>query len=142
MTEIAIPDSDVQVLSLWTHGRSPHTQRAYRADAARFLAFARKPLAAVTLADLTAFSDSLAGLRAASRCRTLSAVKSPLAFQLPAAFSRCRYSVARDTQRVSQTSDQSSWDVDFETGIATAFVQFFKPGDGFSGVLKTEVFET
>jgi integrase/recombinase XerD len=80
MTEIAIPDSDVQVLSLWTHGRSPHTQRAYRADAARFLAFARKPLAAVTLADLTAFSDSLAGLRAASRCRTLSAVKSLLAF--------------------------------------------------------------
>ncbi len=71
-----------QVVALWLHGRSPHTQRAYRADVERFLGFCGKPLPAVTLADLQAWADHLEsqGLAPASRARALSAVKSLLAW--------------------------------------------------------------
>ena|SRR5271157_3677896 len=72
--------SDDQLIALWLHGRSPHTQRAYRADIQRFLDRAGKPLDKVTLADLQQFADSLADLAPASRYRALSAVKSLLAF--------------------------------------------------------------
>jgi integrase/recombinase XerD len=50
---------DEEVIALWLHGRSPHTQRAYRADAGRFLTFAGKPIAAATLGDVQSFMDSL-----------------------------------------------------------------------------------
>lgn len=73
-------DSDAQLLEVWLHGRPPHTQRAYASDIARFLTAAGKPFAAVTLADLQSFADSLAHLAPASRYRALSAVKSLLAF--------------------------------------------------------------
>jgi len=73
-------DSDGQLIELWLHGRSDHTQRAYAGDIARFLGGARKSLAAVTLAEIQGFADSLGGLAPASRCRILSAVKSLLAF--------------------------------------------------------------
>ena len=36
--------SDDQLIALWLHGRSVHTQRAYRADVARFRRGAGKPL--------------------------------------------------------------------------------------------------
>lgn len=81
----SIPDapragSDDQLLELWLHGRSIHTQRAYRTDIHRFQRRAGKPLHQVTLADLQQFADSLGEMAAASRYRTLSAVKSLLAF--------------------------------------------------------------
>jgi integrase/recombinase XerD len=81
-TEIALSQpSDDQLIELWLHGRSPHTQRAYRADIERFRSRAGKLLQAVTLADLLEFSNSLSeGAAVASRYRTLSAVKSLLAF--------------------------------------------------------------
>jgi integrase/recombinase XerD len=72
--------SDCQLVEIWLHGRSVHTQRAYAADVAKLRGGAGKPLVAITLADLQKFADSLAGLSAASRYRTLSAVKSLLAF--------------------------------------------------------------
>jgi integrase/recombinase XerD len=72
--------SDVQLIEIWLHGRSSHTRRAYAADVARFRAGAGKPLASVTLADLQTFADGLESLAPASRYRTLSAVKSLLAF--------------------------------------------------------------
>jgi integrase/recombinase XerD len=72
--------SDDQLLEIWLHGRSIHTQRAYRADISCFLAGAGKPLLQITLADLQQFSDSLTDLAPASRYRTLSAIKSLLAF--------------------------------------------------------------
>jgi integrase/recombinase XerD len=72
------------VLALWLFGRSPHTQRAYRREAARFLAHAGKPLRAVTLGDVQAFATALAtpeaALTPASQARALAAVKSLLAF--------------------------------------------------------------
>jgi integrase/recombinase XerD len=82
---VAVPrteETTEQVVALWLHGRSPHTQRAYRADVERFLRFCGKPLPAVTLADLQAWADHLEdqGLAPASRARALSAVKSLLAW--------------------------------------------------------------
>src|SRR5947207_1109788 len=73
-------DTDGQVLSLWLHGRSKHTQRAYSANAQRFFAFTRKPLAHVSLGDLQAFGDTLTGLAQSSKAQTLAAIKSLLAF--------------------------------------------------------------
>jgi len=72
--------SDQQLLEIWLHGRSVHTQRAYRADIERFQAGAGKWLQQVTMSDLQQFADSLSDLAPASRYRTLSAVKSLLAF--------------------------------------------------------------
>src|SRR5690349_20161052 len=72
--------SDDQLIALWLHGRSPHTQRAYRADVARLRIGVMKPLASMTVADLQQFANSLDNLASASRYRTLSAVKSLLTF--------------------------------------------------------------
>lgn len=71
---------DRQLIELWLHGRSPHTQRAYAADVSRLLSRAGKPLKSITLADLQSFVGTLAGLAPASRYRILSGVKSLLAF--------------------------------------------------------------
>ncbi len=79
-TAVRQASTDAQLVVLWLHGRSPHTQRAYRSDVKRFLAFVDTPLHEVTLADVQRFADSLLGLAPASRGRTLSAVKSLLAF--------------------------------------------------------------
>lgn len=76
-------DSDTQaLLASWLHGRSPHSTRAYQANAGRFLAFVATPLPAVTLADLQRYADSLAqdDLAPASQARMLAAVKSLLTF--------------------------------------------------------------
>ncbi|HUK15596.1 MAG TPA: tyrosine-type recombinase/integrase [Bryobacteraceae bacterium] len=70
---------DSRLVEIWLHGRSEHTARAYRADVDRLRSNLGKPLAAATLADLQRFADSLGGA-AATRHRTLSAVKSLLAF--------------------------------------------------------------
>jgi integrase/recombinase XerD len=67
-------------VELWLHGRPTHTQRAYRADVCRFLAFVDVPLAAVTVGDVQAFSNSLASLAPSSRSRKLAAVKSLFSF--------------------------------------------------------------
>ncbi len=74
--------TDEHLVALWLHGRSPHTQRAYRAGVDRFLAFVATSLPTVTLGDLQAFADALERqtLTPSSRVRTLAAVKSLLAF--------------------------------------------------------------
>lgn len=72
--------SDEQLIAIWLHGRSRHTQRAYRADVGRFRLRVGKSLRTVTLADLQSFADSLIDGAPASHYRTLSAIKSLLAF--------------------------------------------------------------
>jgi integrase/recombinase XerD len=52
-------DGNAQLLELWLHGRSPHTQRAYRTDIDSFLAFVSKPLRTVTVGDVQAWMDTL-----------------------------------------------------------------------------------
>jgi RNA polymerase sigma factor (sigma-70 family) len=56
-------DSDSQLLALWLHGRSRHTQRAYAGGVRRFDEFTGKPLRAIRLQDLQDFADSLGDLR-------------------------------------------------------------------------------
>jgi len=77
---IAPPDE--RLIHLWLHGRSTHTQRAYRADVDRFLTFVAAPLTTITLGDVQAFADELERqeLATSSRVRTLAAVKSLLSF--------------------------------------------------------------
>jgi integrase/recombinase XerD len=64
---------------LWLHGKSTHTQRAYRTEAERFVSFVARPLHTITLMDLQAYADSLGGAPA-TRIRALAAVKSLLTF--------------------------------------------------------------
>lgn len=71
--------SDVQLVTLWLHGRSEATTRAYRSDAAKLLDKTGKPLAEITLGDLQSFADGLTGAEA-SRIRNICAVKSLFAF--------------------------------------------------------------
>lgn len=75
-------ESDDHLIELWLHGRSEHTQRAYRADAARLFDFVDKPLHRVTLGDLQALMNQLEaeGLQPPSICRSMSAIKSLFAF--------------------------------------------------------------
>src|SRR5947209_8569046 len=73
-------ETDQQLIALWLHGRSRHTQRAYSADAARFLAFVQKTLHAVTLADLQGYADALDGQEPTTKHRRLAAIKSLFAF--------------------------------------------------------------
>jgi len=74
--------NDQQVISLWLHGRSPHTQKAYSSDMVRFLKFVNKQLRVITLGDLQSFADSLIeeNLKPASQNRILAAVKSLITF--------------------------------------------------------------
>ena len=75
-------ESDQQLIELWLHGRSRHTQRAYRTDAERFLRAVEKPLHRITLAELQQYATQLAesGLRQSSVYRSMSAIKSLFAF--------------------------------------------------------------
>jgi integrase/recombinase XerD len=75
-------ETDAQLIELWLHGRSRHTQRGYRADILAFFKFAPKPLHQVMLVDIQTFADKLErdGLSPATRCRKLAAVKSLFSF--------------------------------------------------------------
>ena len=74
--------NDEQVVGLWLHGRSVHTQKAYSSDIVRFFKYVNKPLRLITLGDLQDFADSLTGenLKPASQHRILAAVKSLITF--------------------------------------------------------------
>ena len=74
--------NDEQVISLWLHGRSVHTQKAYSSDIVRFLKFVNKQLRVITLGDLQSFADNLKeqDLKPASQNRILAAVKSLITF--------------------------------------------------------------
>ncbi|MDF0556287.1 tyrosine-type recombinase/integrase [Kamptonema sp. UHCC 0994] len=80
---LAQVESDAKLISLWLHGRSPETQRAYRRDVADFTALiAGKPLALVTVNDIQLYQDAMQKriLATATIARRLGAVKSLLAY--------------------------------------------------------------
>ena len=84
-TALVVPrqaESDQQLIELWLHGRSRHTQRAYRADAERFLIAVEKPLHRITLGDLQQYAEQLveSGLQLSSVYRSISAIKSLFSF--------------------------------------------------------------
>lgn len=81
-TELSPLDAQERLLSMWLHGKSPHTQSSYRLAATRFIEFVGKPLHLVTLAEVQGFATHLAesNLSANTQRTTLSAVKSLLTF--------------------------------------------------------------
>jgi integrase/recombinase XerD len=69
--------SDAGMIDLWLASfRSPHTRRAYAADAAAFMQICMMPLCRVTVRDVQAFGASLSDGAVNSGVRRLSAVKS------------------------------------------------------------------
>ena len=84
-TALVVPqqaESDHHLIDLWLHGRSRHTQRAYRRDAGRFLEAVEKPLHRITLGEIQEYAVQLAGsgLEPSSVYRSMSAVKSLFTF--------------------------------------------------------------
>ncbi len=73
-------DNDSQLIALWLHGKSVHSQRAYLADVERFTNHVAKPLQVVTLGDLQGFANSLVDLSHNTRKRIISSVKSLFTF--------------------------------------------------------------
>lgn len=80
--------TDEPFLALWLHDKAEKTQRAYRADMARFYTCVGKSLRDVTLADAYHFADDLVAqeLKPASRNRALATVKSALSFGLKSGY--------------------------------------------------------
>ena len=76
-------ENDAAFIELWLGTKiSAHTRRAYGTDAIMFVRFVNKSLAAVTLADLQAWSERLGqgSLKPASQNRALTSIKSLLSF--------------------------------------------------------------
>ena len=75
-------DNDQELIKLWTHGKSKHTQRYYRKDVERFFQFINKSLKETILKDLQDFADCIdqQDLVDGSKRRILSSVKSLFAY--------------------------------------------------------------
>src|SRR3954469_7586349 len=74
-------DPDRDLIAMWVaRSASPHTRRNYRRQAARFLAFVNRPLAAVRLGDVQAYLDSLQEAAPATRANVVAALKSLFSF--------------------------------------------------------------
>lgn len=75
-------DNDQELMKLWLHGKSKHTQRYYRKDVGHFFQFTHKSLRQIILKDLQDFADHVDQLDLVdgSKRRILSSVKSLFAF--------------------------------------------------------------
>jgi integrase/recombinase XerD len=75
-------NSDEQLIELWLHGRSQHTQRAYQKDITDFLKYVSTPLRNITLGQLQSYADDLQTkeLSPASIKRKLASIKSIFSF--------------------------------------------------------------
>jgi integrase/recombinase XerD len=74
--------AEARLIDQWLHGRSPHTQDAYRTALRDFRRQCDAPLDRVTLGDLQAWADQLgaSGAQVATQALRLTAVKSLLSF--------------------------------------------------------------
>lgn len=75
-------DDDQHLVYLWLHGKSLHTQEAYRRDVKQFVDFVDLPLSLVKLQHIWGWADYLQQIRlaASTRARKLAAVKSLFSF--------------------------------------------------------------
>ena len=75
-------DNDQELIKLWLHGKSKHTQRYYRSDVDHFFNFTNKLLRQVILKDLQNFADHIdqQELADGSKRRILSSIKSLFSF--------------------------------------------------------------
>jgi site-specific recombinase XerD len=79
-------EHDAAFLATWLHGKSEKTRHAYETDIRKFYASVGKPLEQVQLADVQAFIDSLASLKASSQARAVATLKSCLSFAVKAGY--------------------------------------------------------
>ena len=108
----APPDSEARLVALWLHGRSPATQRAYRADLAAFRAVIAAPLRQLTLGELQDYQDTLNTLAPTTQARRLSAIKSLLSFAQRTGFLSVNVGAAIRPQKAKQTLSERILDVD------------------------------
>jgi len=75
-------DNDPELIILWLHGKSKHTQRYYKKDTDLFFQYTPKTLRQIILRDLQEFADHIAkqDLADGSKRRILSSIKSFFAF--------------------------------------------------------------
>jgi integrase/recombinase XerD len=75
-------DTDQELIDLWLHGKSKHTQRYYKKDTGLFFQFVQKSLRNIILKDLQEFANYIdqQDLVDGSKRRILSSVKSLFAF--------------------------------------------------------------
>ena len=104
--------SDGHLATLWLHGRSAGTQRAYSADLAAFFAHVQRPLHAVALGDVQSFQDTLVSLATATQARRLSAVKSLLSFGHKTGYLPVNVGAAIRLPKIKQTLAERILDVD------------------------------
>lgn len=103
--QIGRVEGDLQLIELWLHGRSRHTQRAYRGDVERMLAFVGKGLREIGLLDLQRYADHMvsAKLAPATRARAVNAVRSLLAFGQRSGYLRYNVGAAQRTPKIKNT---------------------------------------
>lgn len=75
-------DTDSELIKLWLHGKSRHTQRYYQKDSNLFFQFTQKSLRQIILKDLQQYADHIAQeeLADGSKRRILSSIKSLFSF--------------------------------------------------------------
>ena len=75
-------NDDLHLLGLWLHGKSLHSQEAYRRDVGQFVDFVDLPLSEVTLQHFWDWADHLKaqGAFPATQARKLAAIKSLFSF--------------------------------------------------------------
>jgi integrase/recombinase XerD len=75
-------DTDQDLIGLWLHGKSRHTQRYYKSDVEHFFQFTQKNLKETILKDLQNFSDHIDqhNLTDGSKRRILSSIKSLISY--------------------------------------------------------------
>lgn len=83
--------TDDRLIDMWLHkGKSENTRQAYSRDIALFKSLVKKPIQAVLLEDLQAFSDALIDAydKESSRVRVRNAVKSLFTFAMEVGYTR------------------------------------------------------
>ena len=94
---------DRAFLALWLHDKAEKTQIAYKRDIHKFYTACARPLAQVTLADVQAFIDTLAGLKVSSQVRALAAVKSCLSFAVKTGYLQFNVGAAVKLPKIENT---------------------------------------
>jgi integrase/recombinase XerD len=78
--DLTIPDTDQSLIDIWLNGLSEYTQRGYKRCVNEFLQWVKKPLGAVTLADLQGWEETLSDFAPHTRRFKMAAVRSLLSF--------------------------------------------------------------
>ena len=78
--DITENDTDCRLIHMWLHGLSSDTQRGYKRCVSEFLEWVKKPLRAVTLADLQNWQDTFTEYAPHTQRLKMAAVRSLLSF--------------------------------------------------------------